>query len=104
MLLAPAAAQPHHARPWASVWTLPRWPPCPSRSTASTRFWRRRWAEKNPASPPPTTTTFRFVSAARTNVAGAKAAVAAAARKFRRFILIHPHLLSLAQEKPLPNF
>src|SRR5260370_15828814 len=41
-----------------------------------------------------------FVSAARTNIAGANAAAAAATRKLRRFIMLHPHLLSLGQEQP----
>src|SRR5216684_2914080 len=44
-----------------------------------------------------------FPSAARTRVAGANAAAAAATRKLRRFIMLHPHLLSLAQQKQLPN-
>src|SRR5260370_22356815 len=55
--------------------------------TLVTHGWSILGRQNSSAGPPPTTTTFRFVSAARTNIAGAKAAVAAAARKFRRFII-----------------
>jgi hypothetical protein len=44
---------------------------------------------------------FRFVSAARTNIGGAKAAPAAAARKFRRFIITSSLSLASLETKQL---